>query len=77
MAQSFKLFFQAVYTEWALKAICFSLQFYYLEVLNQDGTPSRATAMTPPPLSAKGSFVRIDPAVWMISPDNYKPKTPI
>ena len=34
-------------TERALKAICFSLQFYYLEVLNQDGTPSRATAMTP------------------------------
>ena len=45
MAKSFQLFFQAVY-ERALKAICFSLQFYYLEVLNQDGTLSCATAMT-------------------------------
>ena len=49
----------------ALEAIYFSLQFYYLEVLDQDGTPSHATAMTP--LSAKG----------MLSHDNHKPKTAI
>ena len=46
MEQTFKLFFQAVYWE-GKKAIWFSLQFYYLEVLNQDGTPSRATVICP------------------------------
>ena len=33
-------------TERALKAICFSLQFYYLEVLDQIRTPSGRSART-------------------------------
>ena len=52
------------------KSLFVALQFLYLEALDQDGTPSRTTARTP--LSAKVSFVRFDPADWMLSADKVQ-----
>ena len=49
-------------SERALKAIYFSLHFYYLEVLDQ-GEPLQVEAPGTT-LSTKGSFVRIDQADW-------------